>query len=558
LVKDTMSFIWAARKGLSEAELMDLLGSDGKPLPRAIWSPLYLVAEQSLVSRSGLIGFFHDYFREAVRNRYLITEKQQNEMHLHLADYFNKQTLNPRKIDELPWQFASARAWQSLYDLLSDLDFFESTWRVNEFEVKGYWVQIEANTGLQMIDAYSIVLKEPQKIPNSDQIWLLGMLFEDTGHSEQSLSIREYLVKYYKQKKEWSYLSGALGNQALIFYARGDLDGAMKLHKEEERICRELGSKDGLQRTLGNQALILFARGDLDGAMKLHKEEEWICRELGNKDGLQRTLGNQARILKAHGDLDEAMKLHKEKESICRELGNKDGLSMSLNSQALILQDRGDLDEAMKLHKESESICRELGNKDGLQRTLNNQALILFARGDLDGAMKLHKEQERICRELGSKNDLSISLGNQALILFARGDLDGALKLHKEEERIYRELGSKDGLQRTLGNQARILFARGDLDGALKLLKEQERICRELGIHYDLSRCLYNQALLACRRVRLLDAFLLGIQSYKIALRCQIKAQRKGTLRFLILLILFLIFLLLTVGFVIKAILMVI
>jgi hypothetical protein len=76
------------------------------------------------------------------------------------------------------------------------------------------------------------------------------------------------------------------GRQALILYARGELDGAMELHQEEERICRELGNKDGLQASLGNQALTLKARGDLDSAMVLHKEQERICRELGNKDGL--------------------------------------------------------------------------------------------------------------------------------------------------------------------------------------------------------------------------------------------------------------------------------
>ena len=73
----------------------------------------------------------------------------------------------------------------------------------------------------------------------------------------------------------------------------------MALHKEQERICRELGNKDGLSDSLGNQAMILQDRGDLDGAMALHKEKERICRELGNKDGLQQTLGNQALIL--HG-----------------------------------------------------------------------------------------------------------------------------------------------------------------------------------------------------------------------------------------------------------------
>ncbi len=58
-----MSLFWAARRGLSETELLD---HDGQPLPRARWSSLFLGAEQSLTSRGGLIGFFHDYPRQAV------------------------------------------------------------------------------------------------------------------------------------------------------------------------------------------------------------------------------------------------------------------------------------------------------------------------------------------------------------------------------------------------------------------------------------------------------------------------------------------------------------
>ncbi|MDD5189217.1 MAG: tetratricopeptide repeat protein, partial [Methanoregula sp.] len=86
-----------------------------------------------------------------------------------------------------------------------------------------------------------------------------------------------------------------------------DLDGAMKLHKEEERICRELGNINGLQACLGNQALILKARGDLHGAMKLFKEKERICRELGNVNGLAISLINQALILAQQNRHQEAL-----------------------------------------------------------------------------------------------------------------------------------------------------------------------------------------------------------------------------------------------------------
>jgi hypothetical protein len=71
----------------------------------------------------------------------------------------------------------------------------------------------------------------------------------------------------------------------------------MALHKDQERLCRELGDKAGLHASLGNQAHILQDRGDLDGAMALHKDQERLCRELGDPKGLAISLANQASIL---------------------------------------------------------------------------------------------------------------------------------------------------------------------------------------------------------------------------------------------------------------------
>jgi len=479
LVGEAMSLIWASRRGLSEVELLDLLGRDDEPLPRMFWSPLFLAAEQSLVVRFGLIGFFHDYMRQAVHDKYLSSPSQvspehkrtggfwswfrktpayrsrsgrskgearsagwsETTAHLRLADYFENQAATPRRTDELPWQLAQAGSWRALYDLLSDLPFFGLVWEVDEYDARAYWARIEQHSHLSMEDAYKPVLSEPHR--HEEWIYQLYDLFQFSGH----------------------------------------LDGAMELMKQEEQICRELGNKDGLSASLCNQAVILQARGDLDGAMELYKQQEHIFRELGNKDSLSISLGNQAVILDARGDLDGAMELHKQEEQICRELGNKGGLSTSLGNQATIFYSRGDLDGAMELHKQEEQICRELGNKGGLSASLGSQAVILDARSDLDGAMELHKQEEQICRELGNMDGLSASLGNQATIFYSRGDLDGAMDLYKQVERICRELGSKEGLAISLSKQAVLLASKLNRPReALPLAEESYRLATEHGL----------------------------------------------------------------------------
>jgi len=435
LVGDVMSLLWAARRGLSEGELLEMLGKEGEPLPAAVWSPLYLTAEPSLMIRSGLIGFFHDYLRQAVRERYLPTEQEQKKAHLRVAGYFQERETDSRRVDELPWQLGEAGEWQGLYELLTDLPFFSAAWQADKFEVQGYWTRIEGASGLRMVEGYRKVVEDPSR--HQAYVWDIAILLDVTGHSGEALELRSYLVEHYREAGDRDMLAGALGAQAIIFHARGELDRAMELYKEQERIGRELGNKNDLSFSLGNQANIFYSRGELDRAMELHKEEERICQELGNKDSLSISLGNQAIIFYVRGELDRAMELHKEEERICRELGNKGSLSISLLNQANIFHDREELDRAMELYKEQERICRELGDKYGLQASLGNQALILKARGELDRAMELYKERERICRELGINDSLAISLVNQANLLSDKLARHGeALPLAEEAYRL--------------------------------------------------------------------------------------------------------------------------
>jgi len=493
-VLDALTLLWVARRGLSETELLDALGQDGKPLPRAVWSPLFLAMREALVSHNGLLTFAHDFLRTAVRDACLMADSSRQLAHERLADYFQRQPSNSRRTDELPWQLAEAHAWQRLHDLLTDHRFFTDVWSRNRFDVKAYWALIESCSPLRVTSAYCTEVDQLESEDSNNHLWNVSILLEDMGHPEEALRLRVVLSERFRASGNMIRLQSTLLSQASILSERGDLDRALALLVEVDRICNRLADLSGLQRSRCEQARIMIKCGKLDGAIEYLDEAARFFQQLGDEAVLSVILANKAGIFCLRGNLDEAILLYNESERICRQLGNLDGLQVDLGNMANILCAREELDGALSLLKEKERICRQLGNQEGLQATLGNQANILYVRGDLDGAMALNKGKERICRQLGSLESLSNSLGNQALILQDRGDTDGAMTLHKENERICRQLGNQDGLQATLGSQAFILNARGDLDGAMSLLEEQERICRKLKNRNGLWLSLYNQA----------------------------------------------------------------
>jgi len=302
LVREAMGLIWAARMGLSETELLDLLN-----IPRAIWSPLYLAIKDALIVRSGLFGFFHNYLREAVEQRYLPAEEDRVKAHLRLADYFESTGDRERRVEEFPWHLWQGGDAARLEKALSNLDLSQSVWDKNQFDLYTFWAFLEGTNGFRKELTYKMVAQEPWKY--KDHLFWVAELFYRTGVLDDSLKIREAWADLSRKSGDMDGLQRSLGNQGLIHWNRGELDEAMRLYKEQEQICRELGNRDGLQTSLGNQGLIHYDRGELDEAMRLYKEQEQICRELGNRRDIQISLGNQGLIHYDRGELDEAMAL---------------------------------------------------------------------------------------------------------------------------------------------------------------------------------------------------------------------------------------------------------
>ena len=492
LVRDAMSHLWAARRGLSETEMLELLGENGTPLPRAYWSPLFLAVEQSLTSKDGMINFFHDYVRQAVQDRYLPGESDCIQAHLKLADYFETQVardrsdLKKRIIDEYPWQLCEGHSWRRLTLLLTELSNMAVLWNSNPFDLKAYWAKIEAHSEWNLKDVYLAVLDYHSTVEPA-MYDIISRLFYDTGHLNEAIQLSEYLVQHFRQTGKQNELGSCLGKLAIALYKRGDLDEAMKLYDEQEQICREMEDLKGLQHVLGNKALILHDRGNLDGAQILLQEQGGLCHEMVNKKSLSYTLNTKAAIYYSRGDMKQAMQLYKEVEQICREEGNKDLLQNTLYNLANTLYMSGNPEEAMKLYREQEHICHEIGDKNGLVRSLFGQAVITQQDpGEQDDAMRLYQQAEQNCRETGYKEGLQYSLGNQALIQYDAGNIAEVLRLARDQEQICRDMGSIDGLAQALVSQGLALAKLGKPDEAIS--------CAEQGYNLAVTNGLTTRA----------------------------------------------------------------
>ena len=556
LVGDAFSLLWAARRGLSETELLDLLGADDQPMPRAYWSPLYLAAEQSLTSRSGLLVFFHDYLRQAVGHRYLPDEQARIAAHLRLADYFAARDTGPRKIEELPWQLAQANAWHRLARLLADLTYFSEAWQSSAYEVRSYWTAVEGHSAFSSVDAYRPVLDAPKQHPTV--VREVSFLMADIGHMREAIMLSEFMVNDCRAGAREDLLVGALTNLAMLLEQQGDLKGATQLQHEADLLVRDgVASTQNQIASGNNKAAFLYAAGDVSGALATWEQLAAACREqehLSELPAIMNNIGNALtalgkwhealeryregeRLSQAAGDSatligaltgqanvlgclslnEEALQLTQKAAQLCRDLGDKRSLHSILSSQVVLCMGSGTLEQAYPLAVEEEQIARELGDQEGLASTLTQLGLIEQSRGNMDLAVANLRESEKISRQIGSKGVLHGALANQATILRKQGHPKEALVMQMEVEQICRELGDLRALQTALGNQGNIRFDLDDLDGALELYRQKVAICRQIGFVSGLALGLTCQGIVLCAMGRIQEALACADEAGPIA-----------------------------------------
>lgn len=500
LVGEALSLLGSSRRGLTESELLDLLGTGEAPLPHAYWTPLHLAIEPFLVRRSGRLMFSQDAFRQAAWRKYQEDQRVRRSLHERLAHYFDRRELSGRKFEELPWQLAQAGAWQRLYDLLADREFFFVGWSLNRFDMKAHWARLEENSAFRMADAYAPIIEAAtadsgdRSVGEIFHIRNVADLMAGAGYHEQALVLRRYLRDYHREVGEPLLFAMFLNDVAMSCLALGRTEEALAALQEKRKIEHEAGAD--LQpshqtiKTLNQLGMTLTNLGRLDEAGEVLEEEERLARAAADQSALGACLGNQARLLTLRGRLAEAIGLFETQEQICRAEGDLDGLKHALGNLGLVLAATGDTDRAEALLVEKERICRRMGDAEGLAQALGGRALIQAKRGEVDGATKLLAEQELICTRGGTKDGLAVCLGIQAVIAAQRDDRQAALALLGRQERLCREMGHLLMLQDCLGRQAALLYEAGDPSGAMMPLKERERICRQLALAHDLATTL--------------------------------------------------------------------
>ncbi|WP_321421356.1 tetratricopeptide repeat protein [uncultured Methanobacterium sp.] len=507
MVSKSLCYLAASRYGLSEDEILDVLSldetllSDFKRrsprspdvdrLPVVVWSRLYFDLEPYLTERSmneaSFINFYHRQFTEVITQEYLSRDLKKT-YNLHLADYFNSQILNERKVDELPWQLDQAKAWDQLKSSVCNLEMFmEMMAETKKYELMGYWHHIGDHYNME--DEYKKSLQKYEKETRKEN---LPEYYNQVATFLQLNAYYKGAEPLFRRALEISEnvldsdhpdTATYLLNLAGLLYDKGNWGRAEKLYNRTYENTRDSISYNLLNITiLNNLGNIKQDKGDLNAAEKLYKEaheKSLECTGIYSLSTLA-SLNNLAVLQKDKGNYRYAEAYYKQALKINKRIYGSKHLyyAISLNNLAKIENIKGDVVASEKLSNKALKLSEKLvGPKHPyLVPILNNLADLQIEKGDSEAAVELYKIALNIRENVLGKGHIktAMSMDHLAIQYIREGNLNEAKNLLNNALKITENVYGVEN-----PNYATVLYhisllemAKGNLDSAEKFCKE--------------------------------------------------------------------------------------
>ncbi len=266
-VKATLTAIWASRAGLTEKEILGIAN-----LKPATWAPIRNALDEVLVEASGKVTFAHHYGRKAVEDRYLPTASNQERIHRRLGAWFKAQQPDIRRVEEEPWQWQQAHAWNKLQKCLTEEAVVQRLLDVNEgLDLLRYWLSIPEMRYALLEGIYRKAWRGWGSLTSWGDIsrfaFRLCEFLRSTGASGEFVLILARLVLQLDRNASGDVpLHGpALSLLGIVSLDRGELQAAREYLEAAWKMCEatQCDPAERLRRQY-NMAKVLLAEEDLN------------------------------------------------------------------------------------------------------------------------------------------------------------------------------------------------------------------------------------------------------------------------------------------------------
>jgi tetratricopeptide (TPR) repeat protein len=516
LVQDTLSSIWASRRGLPEPELLHIASAGGKLILRRQWSEFYIPAEHLFVMSSGRLNFSFDYFRQAVEETFMEREFVRKNIHLRIAEYYirsiqfeikdsttGKPITDPERLEfakkymwgyvpehyirEITWQLFKAEDWETLYTLLSSPVFNLVHHEYDYYENERCWSAIQENSAHSFFAAF----QNFQEIAAEFGLTMLKPIADQAmhfGHPDLAIQIQQMLLSKAKENDQDPGFTERL-KIAWNHHNIGNIRLALTQFEEIEAEAKSSGDFGAMRTAIIDKGKMIHFLDQFEKAQIVLQQGEQLCREANDRHRLKSVLIAIGTNLNRLQKYDEALVTLKEASVLAKEFNDKDTQHIILGELSNNALMRGDYEKALQYAIEKEDICKMLGDTKSLGLAYMSHATVLFKQENEREGLRYFKMAEEKCEEAGYMPGLGGAKMNQGTLLLKMNLFAEAEIKLREAARIFREIGNENNCNLAYEYLANVLNKTGQYQEALSFIDSLISSFISSGAAEELTNC---------------------------------------------------------------------
>jgi len=421
LLRMVMSNIWAARFGLSEAELTGIIttaSSDANRINRIELLQLIHSLDFHLIRKEGLLGFFHNYLRRAVETRYLFIPEEKKEAHKKLAAYFAMTSAGKRRADEEPFGWERAEDANGLAQCLTDVPLLRILLdEERRQEVIIYWKYLREHVDMKVLYR-AVVQRFTDGEHTAEEEIELNKLLGDALTASSDYEVAEELLRkalsltIRKYGEDSVETADAKTDMGTLLYHLSNYDEAEKVLQEAVEVKKVKLGEDNLSyaKTLNDLAVIYYARAKYDAAEQAYRAVLHIYNKQFAEAHSEKasTLTNLGAILFAKKEYVDAKTCFTNALMMLKKIYGKSHISVlaCIRNLAVVEEQLGDTEMTELYYQEAITVSEKIYGKNSVEmcETLGNQGVFYSRTGRYEEALKIHYGAQVIRKKLLGDN----------------------------------------------------------------------------------------------------------------------------------------------------------
>lgn len=222
---------------------------------------------------------------------------------------------------------------------------------------------------------------------------------------------------------------------------QGDYETALETLSEAERLLSKQSNYEGVATARSEVAAYYLNRRELDKALSLYKEVDRLRRQEGITEASNHTLLMLGVVYRKKEEYEQATTYLQRMLERGQSQSNPGAMATAAHHLAWVRLNQGNVSEARRQCGRAMALYEDIGDLRGTSDAYEQLGLIMLAEGRTNESLSYLERSLEMRRELGNQHGVASSLRHLAVAQFMRGQLLTAVRNSWRSLSIYRRLG---------------------------------------------------------------------------------------------------------------------